>query len=311
MKNFTALLFMIVWVNVSAQTSVYHPFPDSSAFWTVDAGSCCYNSCPGPPINPYITDIKISYYLDGDTSINSLLYHKLFKNGNAHEHCAITGSVNNWWYYNNVYLGAYRQDVVSKKVYFVNYLATQECLLYDFDLSVGDTLDNCMMMGGQCAIIESIDSILIGNDYRKKFNLFQSALSVSLIEGIGSTSGLFEPLCPFEVMGILVCFSQNNQTLYPDSTSTCSIASGINEIKTTPVVKISPNPFINQITVQVDGSMILSEWVMYNYLGMKVRNEVIDENEFVINRSSLVPGIYILQLKSKDGAQVTQKIIAR
>src|SRR4030095_14173371 len=128
MKTTSTILLMICSVILQAQTSVYHPFPDSTACWTVYVNACCYNTCQGPPTpNPYIADHNFSYYLSGDTVINSMTYHKIYKNGNVHEHCAMGGNVDNWEYINHEYYGATRQDVLQRKVYY--YSGNQECLL--------------------------------------------------------------------------------------------------------------------------------------------------------------------------------------
>src|SRR2546428_7387968 len=76
--------------------------------------------------------------------------------------------------------------------------------------------------------VTSIDSILIGNNYRKRWN---TNSSFSIIEGIGSTLGLLD-FCYYLVSptNFLICFHQNGQTLYPDTINNCSLISDVNGV---------------------------------------------------------------------------------
>jgi hypothetical protein len=139
------------------------------------------------------------------------------------------------------YRGAYRQNIPQKEVYFVEPFTNQECLLYDFKLGVGDTVTGCYNPGS-CIIVSSVDSVLIGSNYRKRINLATNP-PYSLIEGIGSTAGLLEPLCPFEYIANLICFSQNGQTLYPDTVTDCILTTQIPEIPEVEIASVHPNPF--------------------------------------------------------------------
>ena len=67
----------------------------------------------GPPIFPACwPNITIEYQdvVTGDTTINSLVYKKLFRSGVLSNNC---------WNIHGGYLGAIRQDTTSKKVFFV------------------------------------------------------------------------------------------------------------------------------------------------------------------------------------------------
>ena len=69
--------------------------------------------------------------------------------------------------------------------------------------------------------VSSIDSILIGNNYHRRFHLSQMGTSfshVAIIEGIGSEYGLLFPLMPpFEFFNTLVCVTINSIPVYPDT----------------------------------------------------------------------------------------------
>ncbi len=301
MKTSLTLLSVIISVSAFGQTSVYHPFPDSNAIWNISAQGCCWTDCPPPPAtNPVLDDYNFSYSISGDTIINSVAYHKLYKSGSVHTHCNFGNYIDYWNSFND-YCGAIRQDTFLRKVYFSG-SSSSECLLYDFTSTIGDTIDRC-----DCpATVTSIDSILIGSNYRKRFNLGQ----YSIIEGIGSTSGLLEPLCPFEYYGNLVCFSENEQTLYPDTTITCALLTTVKNISS-PISKgtIFPNPFHTTATLELRTNFKTCELNFYNTLGEPVRHLKIISKTTIINRDGLEGGIYFYQVTNENGIWITGMLI--
>ncbi len=307
-------------IQLQAQAT-YFSFPDSNAVWTEQAQGCCYNYCPPPPNpNPVLLDLSFSYYIQGDTIINGAACHKIYQSGITHEHCNFGNYINNWGVINNIYTGAYRQDITLKKVLFIYPGDTTQCLLYDFNLNVGDTINyGCNNWGG-CFIITvtSIDSILIGNTYRKRFNL-SNFPSYSLIEGIGSTSGLLEPICPFEYFGTLICFSQNGQSIYPDTTTICQIITETNEGHHKPGMVISPNPASDKINISfpatasenvtikiysITGEIVLEEENIYPDLIGKSKAPF---SNFQLPISNFQNGIYFLSVQTEK-EKITRKI---
>ena len=194
-----------------------------------------------------------------------------------------------------------------KKVFFYYASANSECLLYDFGLTVGDSLGGGCFGFSPCTIVTSIDSILVGSNYRKKFNL--SSASYSIIEGIGSTSGLLEPLCPFEYSGTLICFTQNGQTLFPDTTTSCEIITHINEIKYLSAFTIFPNPFYTFTTLQVSIEFVNSEVIIYDTYGKIVKQQMIHDKTVIINRNGLGNGIYFFKVIGNSRQMVCGKFI--
>ena len=79
------LLSFLVFISAffaKAQFNVYHPFPDSNAWWGTNAVymSYCTQTSPIFPTDNY------DYYLNGDTAINSAIYHKLNRSGGMGEY---------------------------------------------------------------------------------------------------------------------------------------------------------------------------------------------------------------------------------
>ena len=301
MKKFLFVLFLSVALGaVNAQTSVYHQFPDSNAIWNITAQGCCWTGCAGPPTpNPIIADSWFSYYIEGDTFINSTSYRKLYKSGSTYEHCAYGNAVNVWNYYDN-YVCAFREDTLSRVVYFVSPSAINEMIWFDFSAGVGDTISPW----DSCTEVASIDSVLVGSTYRKRFNLTNIS-SYTIIEGIGSTAGLMEPVCPFEYFGTLTCFSQEGQTLYPDTITSCDLITSLNgPIPTSLQFQINPNPAEDVITLT--GLSEISSVKFYNCVGQLVM--IADESR--IDVSELPGGVYIVAVEH-DSEFFRQRLVKR
>lgn len=307
MKKLLLILINFLFCTfVNAQTSVYHPFPENNAIWNITAQGCCWIDCPSPPNpNPIIGDYNFSYSFSGDTIINGSTYRKILKTGTAYEHCNFGNFINNW-YSIYEYAGAIRQDTAARKIYFISAANSNECLLYDFSVSVGDTINNC-----ECqTTVASIDSVLIGSNYRKRFNLSTSP-SISIIEGIGSTSGLLEPLCPFEYFGTLDCFSLNEQTLYPNSATDCILTTSIGYSENSPNrINIFPNPFFSQATLQTNIQLKNATLTINNCFGelvLSIKN--INGNAVELSRGDLATGIYYLRLSQNNQTITTAKLV--
>ena len=288
MKNTKlAIVFLLLTsAFAKAQTSIYYPFPDSNAVWNVRiSGSEC-SQC-----------YKRSYYLSGDTVINGSNYHKI----SYFEEIGI--SLPPWYscaYPNgpgnlSQYLGAIRQDTSQRKVFLVIAGDSTDTLLYNFNLSIGDTLPyGYKNSSGQSVYIMSIDSILIGTNYRKRFNL-GNTVSSGIIEGIGSASGLVEDLFIFECGGYLECFRQNDTTLYPFLFTQCEIADALKNISSENN-SISPNPFHSTALLEIISDFNNPELKIFNAFGEQVKRQKIISRLTIINRDKLVDGIYFYQV---------------
>lgn len=118
-KRISVLLFVLAQVFFSL-TICAEQHPVSATTWY---GVQWYYTPWTPEVSPVIT--SLSYTLEGDTTINEILYRKLLL---THEAANLT----------KVYRGALRQS--AEKVYFVPYGSSHEYLLYDYDVAPGDTI---------------------------------------------------------------------------------------------------------------------------------------------------------------------------
>jgi len=327
MKKLLLLFSISVALSAKAQTSVYHPFPDSDAVWNVLLASAASCNATG-----YYTEYY-SIIISGDTLINSTSYHKLlipyvhYYNSDTSGQCYIspyTGKGN---------IGFIRQDTLLKRVFFRDNGGSTDHLLYDFNLHVGDSASYYCFGGSTYTIhVQKEDSIFIGNDYRKKWFITSTGGSASggldsIIEGIGSLSGLINYWHPFNpqiiyLNSFLECFQYNGNIIYPASSIACNIDLSADNIRQKNIsITLSPNPFHTTATLEINpeksGEELKiknAELKIYDVMGRLV--QIVSPlpwrgagGEAVINRNGLPDGLYFYQLSNNDGLQLTGKFV--
>ncbi len=265
----------------------YHPMPDSNAVWNFRLD----HSCVGPIYEEY------SLFLNGDTIINSASFHKLYVNyvqtNSTSCHINLPG-----------YQGAYRQDIPARMVYYVPPSTTTEYLLYDFKWQTGDSITGYLRtQGASYDVVHGVDSVLVGGTYRRRLHI-NYTYDIRLIEGVGSTYGLFKPSVG-EIIDTystrLTCFSQNTQSLYPDTITSCDyITSLSDDQKANHKIKVYPNPANDSFTIELNANSI-SNINMLNTLGEIVQTYKTHEEKIIIRARELNPGTYFLVVISKEG----------
>jgi hypothetical protein len=300
MEKLLLLILTTVDVSAKAQTSVYHPFPDSNAVWI------------GQTFNAtgFFFRTDWNYYLNGDTVSNGNTYTKLYKNYHRiqtdqffsvvlYDYGLVTGE----------YAGSIRNDTAQRKVFYLLIDNSGECLLYNFGLQAGDSINTpqyCGMTSAPNAYLYSIDSINLGSNYRKKFNIHNDLPMVFYIEGMGSDHGLLEGMDRFEQWSTLLCFFQNDSLMYG---SGCTFLS-VEENNSSAVVNFSPNPFHNSCILTISGLHFVTGTLnIYDIKGRSVRKEEINSSSTLINRNSLAEGMYFYQVINDKGQVASGKFI--
>jgi hypothetical protein len=298
MKSHLLLFSTIMSLFANGQTSVYHPFPDSNAVWNFHFQWYCFANGTA--------DEFYSITFSGDTIISSQTYHKLrtpfvqsFSTGTC------SGSQIG-------YIGAIRQDTAARKVFFVPPSDTTEQLLYDFTLQVGDTVRGfTASFAWPGEIVQSIDSILVGTTYRKRW-IINNCYNFHFIEGIGSTYGLVEvsPGCVTDLPDYtLTCFQQDGNAQYPDTMTNCQIITSIqSKNKITYNVEAFPNPFKGSFTIDFGGNDF-KELFITDLLGKIILRQSI-EKLTQIKIDNLHAGTYLFGVIDRNGLSKNGKIIS-
>lgn len=299
MKKLLIIILALAAQLTNAQTTFYHKFPDSAAIWNYHFYGCIYFG------NTVIENYSI--ILTGDTIINNLNYNKLninFIQANYPNSCGATIG----------YKGAIRQDTLAKKVYIVPPAQTSEQLFYDFTLQVGDTVKGYIAKHSDwyTELVISIDSVLIGNSFRKRWNI-DTCYNISIIEGIGSTYGLIESGTPCNTdvyQYSLNCFSQNGSSLYPTTTSSCELITSFGSAdKNSNKILIFPNPSTGSFTIDLDPLLNFRAVLLTDLLGNILMQQKVDI-QTSIKIDDLRNGTYILSFVDKYDRIISRKIIS-
>lgn len=237
-----------------------------------------------------------SYFLKigGDTALGQVNYKKVLRTDdslcrNWREICLI------------------REDGTGK-VYLIDapqsYPATQECLLYDFGLSVGDTtIPNCNGCIESCVMtVDSVRDDTIGGTSRKTISF--ADIGEKWIEGIGSTMGLLNSAW-FIVGGVerLLCFKEGGAVKYhADGYDVCFLQVD-NEVvlpyenNQNPRLLFTPNPFTaaaQLIMERFTGNLDIG---IYDIRGVRVLHLYgIKEKKIDLNIRSLQSGVYFIKV---------------
>ena len=155
---------------------------------------------------------------------------------------------------------------------------------------------------------------MVGSQYRRRFGISTSNGDefTYLIEGIGSTKGLLEPIRhEIEHFTSLVCFKQDNNTLYPDTAYNCLIYTAIENNTQNNGFQIRPNPVNDEAELITTSDAIKATLVLFNYLGEQVLicNNVINGSK--INFTSLPSGMYFYYILNFDGKIFKGKLLIK
>lgn len=252
--------------------------------------------------------------VDGDTTINKMQYKKIINQGDL---C-------NYEYYTFA-----REDTVAKQVFY-HYYDTTEVLIYDFSLKTGDTIKSIEFE----MIVDSISSHLpqygrcqppeVYIDQPKIFYLSHvncpSCKQTIWIEGIGNISNPFYSfiswsagnlgdalLCHFDQTG----FWDYHYVFCEEPESCKGPVVKTDEIENEPLIKFYPNPFSDEVYLEIDGSeSLISSIEYYNALGIRFRNEkeIFSQN---IRLSEVHSGLIFVVIRTKKGKMITKKLIKR
>ena len=277
------LLFIALVSLVSfANAQIYYPFVDTNNIWST------YLDYTAEGLSAW----NYTYYVKftQDTVIGLKTYKKVLRSNDSLQ--------TTWYNY------GYIREATNKKIYYLlNNQDTVEKYLFNGNANVGDTLllYNCAL------VVDSIDNILIGTKYRKRFNMGQK----SWIEGVGSLDGfgcggLFN--CTVGGTRSLLCFTENDTLKYMNpSYNFCYKGTvGINEIKKeNNNIVIYPNPATDIITIDASASLSIPITIdILNIQGQIIRQQQIQQGRSNIDISGLAKGVYILKSSNNENTEV-------
>jgi hypothetical protein len=297
--NKQVFVLVFTFLAVTSFSQSYRPLPANNGKWCIE-----YNNHIIPPPPWWYTNYWETYY-DGDTVIQSLTYKRITKT--EYDIFCLSEIVNG-----PEYIGAIRDDTINRKVYLVPPGQEIEELIYDFNLSVGDTLYSYLNWYDPI-VIEYVDSVIVGQTYFKRLG-FPYGLG-SIIEGIGSETGLLEELTAFEGGSNLCALFVDSALYYPEDscylmTDTCLTLNIENPHMSENFLEIFPNPAQDYFLIRtVNGKNISGlRYQIYNSAGTVVLSgSILDQ--VAVNISTLSPGIYLIRLTDNNQHKGYLKLI--
>lgn len=256
---------------------------------------------------PCVQTDQYVYYVNGDSIVDGITYKQIFRRGIFAQNwmspppaieCGASDE------FDDFYL-LLRQE--EKQMYIRAFDSGMDILLYDFDLNVGDALPMSYNNYTSDILIDSIDSLLVGDVYRKRFH-FQGLWASSIIEGIGSDLGLFEPMgAIFECGHNLDCFALDETTYYPELDAECELNVSVNEIENQINVSFFPNPVKDKVNFSFSNPVHSLKAQLFTIDGKRCESILIENSPstYSISMDHLNTGLYLIRLVD-DEAQISE-----
>jgi len=252
-----------------------------------------------------VTEEYYDISLAGDTTINNTTYHKVLKTGTRKTRNIFLDSIIEYRSISEL-LSPIREE--NGVFYYLKTFSNIEHVLHDFNLEIGDTIkSNCSTP----QIVEQIDTVWVGNIARKRFKIRANG-QFFLIEGVGSTQGLFQPTCMqnIHIGRRLRCYGFEDQFIEFDTLAEC------NTIVSTEIVNLSnfkidiyPNPFNDQISIDWIYPIQDAELRILDALGRLVYQNRQLTSPSTIDTRHWTPGVYFYQLLEKGEIVKTGKLL--
>ncbi len=254
-----------------------------------------------------------------DTLVNSKQYKKLYLT----HHTIGTHPLDTSYY---IYMGCIRET--NKKVYLVSPVLTAddtaEMMIYDFNISnVGDIIYTDKAGFSKTKhiphIVHSIDSVLVGSVYHKRYSVSDTSNMNSeyWIEGVGSSFALVYPShWESDNSYTLTCFKTQNILRYktpspaypycaaPYPVIDCDtvISSSIQKTTNSFPGMVFPNPSFGEQSINVRLDQFPATGMYYiiaDITGKTLMQSLIKQQNFKIDISTLPKGVYLIIINQK------------
>ncbi|MFH0759377.1 MAG: hypothetical protein V2B15_18970 [Bacteroidota bacterium] len=243
---------------------------------------------------------RTQMYCNGDTVINSQVFSKLFQ-----DRFIMEPSIGVYFSDTIIaeYVGAIR-NAEDKQVVFRSASADTEVIIYDFNLSIGDTINGEY----EDFIINHIDSVEYCGIYHKRYiQLLDGGLiDETLTEGIGFANGLLGYFYQFNNRGentrVLICYTERGNNECPVCENLLSIDS--HDFETL----VYPIPAENYIAIK--SSKPISCVRIISISGTEAFCAEYSNQLFVQESiEAFLPGVYLMEIMFVDNTQKTSVII--
>lgn len=273
MKTLIAL-FLGLMISGLIYSQDYYPIVQENNEWNVLKVA----PTPGVPWDSAYWTMTYKFY--GDTIISNQTYKKVYK---SEEEIPV-----NWGYE-----GGIREE--EQKVWYLLRYQSEETLIYDFTLNIGDTVT---ILGWEPMVVDSISYININGEDRKQ--IYFAPLIYFMehwIEGIGSNFGILQSGSSLVVGWYtrFLCMSEDGELIYmnPNYSSCYLVSTNIEEFQISRI-QVYPNPTRDKIIIENSENVNIESISLIDLNGRVLLNfeKYIKE----IDLSGFSKGIYLLKL---------------
>lgn len=292
---FFALFTALCGLPAAAQ---FDALPDSNAAWTET-----FWIGPGYPYEGYFHTYDTT---SPDTVYNGEVYQKL-----------LTAYSNNFIVWGTGYGGAVRDNGLGQ-VYYWAPGEPDPVLLYDFDVQVGDTVEDVYSLWQQDVRVYSVDQITVNGTQRKRIGLEcldqPGFIGAYWIQGIGGNGGLVRTTaCPsVSGIGALVCMTVNDTVQWGANVGAvgdCSLLLGQADVEAVEEpLFIYPNPADDRLMIAHQGNARVDVEVL-GADGRSVLVAPLIGTELSIG--TLPAGAYVLKAREASGKVRVARFVKR
>lgn len=293
MKKILLIIF-VLFITQLAKTQTGLLFAPTNSQWVQES-----NIWENPP--PHLVKTYYNYIIKNDTIINNKKYSKLYRSFNK----LLDSSLSCYNFWNYLFYD-------SNKVYIGNNPDSMN-LLYDFNIVKGDSFavatKYCMPQSSYKCVVDSVDSILLGNTLRKRifinFHTVYLHPDIVWVEGIGDMRyGIYDDYgCLSELLWagdsfLFDCFTDNNQTTYGSCYyGNCNTSA--EETKINDDINLYPNPCSDMLNIEYKMLHEEVQIIINDITGRVIKKERLQMNEKTqVVVSDLKEGVYFVRLKT-------------
>jgi len=284
-----------------------------------------------------IDEYELVHYINGQQTIGSNEYQKLYSrgihtiypNGGGSDSECSTGN-----YYFDNFVAYIRQD--GEKILMHSENESVDLVLYDFSLSIGDTISyddifNYSIFPEEYGpfVITEIDSIYLYDNFYKRFYFevpngpFSEIDTVDyFIEGIGHFQGFIYPFeIFFEGNHYLHAFKKGDIPYYEftEAYGSCDFAVSVDEIVDDQLkMIISPNPASDKLHIEIAPTTQLKGITIYSLSGQIILTQNPSTSlpagqegsgRHTVDISQLQSGMYLLEVESVEGFREVKRFV--
>jgi hypothetical protein len=265
----------------------YYPLIEEDRTWNV------LNIIPSGWEPPFDTTYNTeSWYIKGDTIISTYEYKIL--------HSSSEPDPTSWT------LRGFMREDSTKKVWLRWKNDIEEILIYDFSLSIGDSISIGYMP--EYYHIDSITSVEINGTTRNKYWISQEDYdwNDTWIEGIGSNKGIVQGMMLIGGWSWLLCMSDYGELIYMNPNyESCYLITEINETEKQ-LIHIYPNPAKNTLIIENVENFGIKSISILNQNGQEIKQ--FESRLEQLDLSEIKSGLYFLRISLENG-QLIKKIV--